>query len=135
MTMPPATRVVRSLLLQEDHRGRPCSPIAAFPLCSAFGERYRIDGLWNPRRPSAHVIGPTTAFGNSFPGTGLLQVGAYLLPDCASFFLSVRAREIADRVVRLDSLWTQAARIESAIADCERIRAESRFSKKRWSGA
>src|SRR5215472_8690099 len=33
-----------------------------------FGEGYRIEGLWNPRRPSAHVIGPMTAFRHSFPG-------------------------------------------------------------------
>jgi AraC-like DNA-binding protein len=84
-----------------------------------FGEGYRIDGLWQPRRASAHVIGPMRAFRNSLPGTRLLQVGAYLLPECASFFLGVPGREIADRVVGLDSLWMEAGRIEGELADCE----------------
>lgn len=84
-----------------------------------FGEGYRIDGLWNPGRPSAHVIGPTTVFHNSFPGARLLQVGAYLLPEGASFLLGVPGREIADRIVGLDSLWNEAATIEGEIAGCD----------------
>jgi AraC-like DNA-binding protein len=84
-----------------------------------FGEGYRIDGLWSPVRPSPHVIGPMTAFRTSFPGVRLLQVGAYLLPETASFFLGVPGREIADRVVGLESLWTEARRIDEELADCE----------------
>lgn len=84
-----------------------------------FGEGYRIDGLWNPRRASAHVIGPMTAFHGSFPGKGLRQVGAYLFPECASFFLRVPGREIANRVVALDTLWMEARRIEEELAACE----------------
>jgi AraC-like DNA-binding protein len=84
-----------------------------------FGEGYRIDGLWNPVRPSAHVIGPMTAFRTSFPGVRLLQVGAYLLPETASFFLGVPGREIADRVTGLESLWTEARRIDEQLAECE----------------
>jgi AraC-like DNA-binding protein len=84
-----------------------------------FGEGYRIDGLWNPVRTSAHVIGPMTAFRTSFPGVGLRQVGAYLRPETASFFLGVPGREIADRVTGLESLWTEARRIDEELADCE----------------
>lgn len=83
-----------------------------------FGEGYRIDGLWNPGRPSAHVIGPTTVFHNSFPGARLLQVGAYLFPEGASLVLGVPGREIAERIVGLDSFWREAASIEEKIADC-----------------
>jgi AraC-like DNA-binding protein len=83
-----------------------------------FGDGYRIDGLWSPRRASAHVIGPMTGFRNSSPGEGLLQVGAYLHSECAPCFLGVPGREIVDRVVGLNSLWPESRRVEDEIASC-----------------
>lgn len=46
-------------------------------------------------------------------------MGAYLLPEGASFFLGVPGREIADRVIGLDSFWKEAESIEGQIADCK----------------
>ncbi len=92
---------------------------AGVSIVFCFGEGYRIDGLWQPRQASAHVIGSMTAFHSSFPGQRLRQVGAYLFPEYASFFLGVPGREIAERVFGLDLLWTEAARIEGELAGCE----------------
>ena len=58
-------------------------------------------------------------FRNSFPGVRLIQVGAYLYPEYASFFLGSPGREIAGRVVGLDCFWKEAGRVEAELAECE----------------
>lgn len=58
-------------------------------------------------------------FRNSFPGERLIQAGAYLFPEFASFFLGVPGREFAGHVAGLDCFWKETARVEGELAECE----------------
>jgi AraC-like DNA-binding protein len=94
----------------------------------SFGPAYHVDPLWRPGAcgPYAHVIGAMTAAHPASHGRSIVQAGAFFRGSQARCFLGVRASELTDRIIALDSLWGASTRslelqLAEARSDSERI--------------